>query len=456
MSDADRVRLLALLQRHGWNATSFQVLEQGFRYWFEGEDACVAYVDTGRAWVAAGAPITSPARLPEVSQAFVKAAAAEGRRASFFAVEKRFQVPGIELLLVGEQPVWDPLVWAETVRESRGLRQQLRRARAKGVAVRALPATALAEPSLRTSLERLMARWLGSRALAPMSFLVDVQPFSFPDERRYFLAESDAGAVVGLLVAVPVYARNGWLFEDLLRDPDAPNGSAELLIDAAMSALAAEGSRYVTLGLAPLAGAVSGVLGLARDLSAGLYDFRGVYTFRAKLRPAGWDPIHLGFPTGRLPAVLASSRAVLDALVAFAGGGLTGFGFETLLRGPAFVVRALALLLVPWTVLLALVSPRHFPFPAAQWLWVAFDLLLVGALSALASRWRRGLALAMASAVTADAVVTWTQVVLYNVPRARGGLDWLALVLGTLAPSLASVILWRALGHRRRAALDPA
>ena len=49
-------RVLDLLRQHGWNATSFQVLEPGFEYWFDA-DACVAYVDTGRAWVAAGAPI---------------------------------------------------------------------------------------------------------------------------------------------------------------------------------------------------------------------------------------------------------------------------------------------------------------------------------------------------------------------------------------------------------------
>jgi len=43
---------VSVLKRFGWNATSFQVLEPGFQYWFDGEDACVAYVDTGRAWVA--------------------------------------------------------------------------------------------------------------------------------------------------------------------------------------------------------------------------------------------------------------------------------------------------------------------------------------------------------------------------------------------------------------------
>jgi phosphatidylglycerol lysyltransferase len=66
--DPERRRVLAVLRRHGWNATSFQVLEPGFQYWFADEDACVACVDTGRAWVAAGAPLTEPARLREVAE----------------------------------------------------------------------------------------------------------------------------------------------------------------------------------------------------------------------------------------------------------------------------------------------------------------------------------------------------------------------------------------------------
>ena len=61
----DRARVLELLRKHGWNATSFQILEPGFSYFFA-DDAVVGYVDTGSAWVAAGAPIAPPARVAEV------------------------------------------------------------------------------------------------------------------------------------------------------------------------------------------------------------------------------------------------------------------------------------------------------------------------------------------------------------------------------------------------------
>src|SRR5262245_1196965 len=85
----DRPRVLDLINRHGWNATAFQTLEAGYRYFFDGDDACVAYVDTGKAWVAAGAPIAAHDALGEVAARFVAAARQARRRVCFFATEER-------------------------------------------------------------------------------------------------------------------------------------------------------------------------------------------------------------------------------------------------------------------------------------------------------------------------------------------------------------------------------
>src|SRR5215470_16335506 len=249
----ERPRVLALLERHGWNATSFQILEPGFSYWFDGDDACVGYVDTGRAWVAAGPPIAPSERLAEVSARFVDAAVAAHRRVCCFATEARFRDSvGWRSLRIGDQPIWDPAAWAGVLKERSSLREQLRRARAKGVAVRALAVDELdpAHPT-RMQIDALIARWLATRPIAPMGFLVQVDPFTFPERRHYFVAER-AGRVVAFLGVIPIYARRGWFFEDFLRDAEAPNGTVAMLIDAGMRAAAAEGIPFVTLGLVPL------------------------------------------------------------------------------------------------------------------------------------------------------------------------------------------------------------
>ena len=324
-----RAHALALLKRHGWDATSFQTLEPGFQYWCDGADACVAYVDTGRAWVAAGAPIANHVRIAATAGRFLAAASAAGRRAAFFATESRFvaDTPSLRALAIGEQPEWDPASWHDTITGATSLRAQLRRARAKGVSVRQASPWELRDRShaTRRHVEVLIARWLAERALPPMGFLVDVNAFLYLDERLCFVAERE-GRLVGFLAAVPVYARKGWLFENLVRDPTAPNGTTELLFDAAMRTVAAAGSDYVTLGLAPLAGEVLWWLRLAREVSS-LYDFQGLAAFKSKLRPTTRAPMFISYPPEQ-----GALRIVLDTLTAFAGGHVLSFGAAALLR----------------------------------------------------------------------------------------------------------------------------
>jgi phosphatidylglycerol lysyltransferase len=437
--------VLGLLRRFGWNATSFQVLEPGLSYWFADAEACVAYVDTGRAWVAAGAPLCAEGRLAEVARRFLEAARREGRRGSFFAAEERLlQATGLPAIHVGEQPVWDPRAWEGTLKGSRSLREQLRRARAKGVSVRRPAPEELAPGApLRREAEALVRRWQGAHALPPMGFLVQLEPFELPEERRTFVAEQ-GGRLVGLLAAVPVFARGGWFFEDLLRDPAAPNGTAELLVDAAMRQVAGEGSRFVTLGMAPLSGEVGGWLRAARKGTRAFYDFEGLRAFKGKLRPERWDVLSVAHPPGQSAAL-----TLLDVLTAFSRGGLLVFGVETLLRGPALLLRALAVALVPWTALLALapVEP-YFPSAEVKWAWVAFDVGLAAGFFALLRRWRRPLATLLASLVTLDAGLTLWQAAAHAAPRVHTAGQGALVALAVAGPSAAAVMLWRARAHR--------
>jgi phosphatidylglycerol lysyltransferase len=221
--------------------------------------------------------------------------------------------------------------------------------------------------------------------------------FTFPERRHYFVAER-GGRVIAFLGVIPIYARRGWFFEDFLRDADAPNGTVELLIDAGMRAAAADGVPFVTLGFVPLSGDVAPTLRAARRLGRALYDFDGLRAFKAKFAPRAWDPIFLSYPKGG-----SSVLAVVDTLTAFARGGLLRFGLETLLRGPAIVMRTRRAALV-WTALLRCRRARWFPSPWMQWLGrvrrrARGALLVLASVATAAGRYRRDV-------VTADAAVT--------------------------------------------------
>lgn len=327
LGEGDRKRAFELVREHGWNATSFQALENGFSYWFGADEGCVAHVDTGGAWVVAGVPLAPARALQPVAEAFVSAARRQRRRVAFFATERRFaREGGLRHLLIGEQPIWDPREWAGTLSRTPSLREQLRRGRAKGIEVTREQGD-VSSSSLRGELETLVSAWAASRPLPPMSFLVRIDPFGLARERRIFVARR-GGAVIGLATAVPVYARGGWLLRDVIRAPDAPNGTTDMLVDAAMRDAASLGSGYLTLGLAPLAGRVAPLLTLARRAGAALYDFAGLRAFKAKFRPRQWVPIYVSHPSDQSPSV-----AIYDSLVAFAGGGLFRYGIAALLRG---------------------------------------------------------------------------------------------------------------------------
>lgn len=328
----------ALVLRHGWNTLAYQILNPGIRHWFlpDGEGV-VGYVPAGGAWVVAGAPICPPEQLARAAEAFERAAAREGRWVCYVGAQDRLAEAlasdgPVARLLVGAQPVWDPRTWTAIVAARASLRAQLARARNKGVCVASWPARLAAEhPQIR----RCLDEWLATRDLPPLHFLVESETLVTPEDRQVFVAQRD-GTVVAYLVATPIPQRDGWLLEQVVRGRAAPNGAAELLIDAAMRGLAAEGATYVTLGVAPLAHRTAGeeraegslarvLLAWAQAHGRRFYNFSGLEAFKAKLQPEAWEPVY----------VLSRERATsLRTLYAVAGA----FAGEPL---PAFLARAL-------------------------------------------------------------------------------------------------------------------
>ncbi|MCP4448654.1 MAG: DUF2156 domain-containing protein [Myxococcales bacterium] len=430
-------KVSALIERHGHDTVCSQALEPGLSYWFSAdEQACVAYAIAGGSWVAAGGPICSPERRDEAMHDFARAAKEVGKRPRFFATEA--ECDGFTSVRIGQQAEWSPRHWEESLASKASLREQLRRARAKGVVVRGVEPGAICdrESKLHQQVRLMIRDWQQSRQMAPMRFLVTLDLFSHERQKRYFVAERE-GQVVGLLVAAPIPARDGWFFENLLRAHDAPNGSAELLFDWAMRAAATEDVSVVSFGLAPLAGDVSVWLQLIRDHSRWLYDFEGLRSFKAKLLPEHWQQIYLSFPQEE-----GGPRATIDSLTAFAGGSWIGFGLRTLAHAHATLVWWFALLLVPWTVLLSQGTVQHwFPSAEVRAAWIGFDMLLFVGLVDLALCFRKDKALLLATLAGCDALLGITQLVQFNRHTLSSPLEWCIAALAIAAPLGAALVL---------------
>ncbi len=303
MSSAERAR--GLILQHGWNSTAYQIINPGIAHWFASRgDALVGYVRHAGVRVVAGAPVARPERLADVVAEFEGVARDHGDLVCYFGAEERLQqlsalLPHHCTVVLGGQPAWEPANLAGYIHRHASLRAQLHRARNKGIRIACWPSGLVRD---NPRLQAVLRGWLGTRGLPALHFLVEPETLSHPEDRMVFVAER-GDTVLGFLVASPVPARRGWLIEQVVRAPGAPNGVSESLIEAAASRMVVDGAGYVTLGLAPLSRRavlpavpsewwMEGVFGWVRAHGRRFYDFDGLDAFKAKFQPDHWAPVY--------------------------------------------------------------------------------------------------------------------------------------------------------------------
>lgn len=295
-----------IVNRYGWHATAYQILNPGIELWFSSKrPAVVGYTRRAPVLVAAGAPVCADEALASVCDEFEAFARSQGYGVCYVCAEDQLrtvlaQSPRHTAIALGAQPVWNPGFWPNVIRHRASLRAQLHRAANKGVAVEAANAhQAAADPELRSVLHE----WVAGRRLPPLHFLVEPNVLDGILSDRMILVARQNQKPVAFLVASPIPARQGCLVELIARSHHAPNGSCELLIDSAMRHFAAEGCRYATLGLVALAHAADpeirknpawlrALMYFARAHANRFYNFRGLEHFRLKMSPERWDAVY--------------------------------------------------------------------------------------------------------------------------------------------------------------------
>lgn len=298
------LRVRELILTYGWNSTSYQIINPGISHWFSaGNKAVVGFVNCQGVRVVVGAPICAESLLPKVVAEFESNAAVAKERVCYLAAESRLesiykQRSRYTKVLLGAQPVWQLSEWKDIIAKHKSLRAQLNRAHNKSVKVTEWSK----EKSLNNPLlVDCLQKWLDAKGLPPLAFMVEPNTLSRLFDRRVFVAELDT-EVVGFVMLSPVAQRNGWLFEQFVHKPGAPNGTVELMIDAAMRALDKEGYDYATLGLAPLSTRAKVapfrnplwlrfLLAWMRLHGKRFYNFDGLDAFKAKLQPKTWEPV---------------------------------------------------------------------------------------------------------------------------------------------------------------------
>ncbi len=295
-----------------------------------------AYVEYAGTRIVAGSPVCTFERLQSAVEEFETDSSAIGLHVCYFASEGRLESvlaprAGYAVTQLGAQPVWNPHALVERIAEKSSLRGQIHRASNKGIRVEEWsPMKATDNSTLRDLLEE----WLATRGLPSLHFLVEPETLSSLEDRRIFVALR-GGEAVGFLNASPIPGRHGWLVEQFVRGTNAPNGTVELMLRHAAEVFAAEGYKYLTLGLSPLTDqartaiheaspTIRFLLHWAKAHGKRFYDFEGLEFFKTKFEPDYWEPIY---------AISNEPKFSLHALYAIACAFTKGHPIKTMISG---------------------------------------------------------------------------------------------------------------------------
>ena len=358
--------------------------------------------------------------------------------------------------LIGRQPEWHHHVNFDDA-AFRNIRRQLRRARNKDVQISHIDLNkGIPTPTIRAEIEGLLESWKATRTLDTIGFMVAPE---LNVTRRYghLICARRNGVLVGLLSCLPTPGHNGWFLEDLIRAPEAPNGTIELLIAEAFTQLPHPPKPFITLGMVPLHDieifaqdnpSLNWVLNQCRVIGQRLVNLKGLAVFKARFRPDTWNTMHL--------VTLDTQPNIGDLLAlgrVLANGSMMTFFYRSFLRrlrktratAWRYLLLAQLSILIPWTVLLSLADGDHwFGSTSIQWAWVTFDVMLAGGLSALLMRLRtrpvNPYAWILGGATMADTVLSIVQAL--SLHHEASGINLILVYMGVLGPILATLTLF--------------
>ena len=325
--------LLRLQTLYGYNAHSLVSIAPGAELWSTPDiDGAIIYGEFGRVWLAAGDPLASPEEAAAMARQFAAFAKRKNRVAAFVPASANFArmvaPKDFAAVKVGAAPYFDLQAWNPRGDSAKKLRAGINQARRAGVEVEVV-ANEIDE-KLRKEAAQLCLCWLEShRSATTFGWLVALDPFLHSEYKRYFAARVD-GKLIGFLAASPIPARKGWYVEDVIREPNAPQGTATLLVAEALKTFKEEGAALATLGTSPLATdgpndlptehrVVARALEMASRRFGTFYNFEGLRRFKGKFVPTWWESEYALHQRGvAMPPRVA--HAIVRALVP---GGLT-------------------------------------------------------------------------------------------------------------------------------------
>ena len=274
----------------------------------------------GRTWVALGDPVGPPDRMAGLIRLFLERCDDFAGVPVFYEVSKdnlhQYADFGLAFVKLGEEARVDLTTF--TLEGGRGarFRQVTRRLEKDGGTFRVIPAAEVA--AVVDQLREVSDDWLKEKSAAEKGFSLGF--FDSDYLSRFPVAVVERHGRIVAFANLWIDADRTQLSLDLMRfHRDAPRDVMEALFVHVMQWGKQQGSRWFTLGMAPLSGfETSPVATFWNRLGAFLYEhggsfynFQGLRAYKQKFNPE-WQPRYLAYPGGmRLARILADVSALI-------------------------------------------------------------------------------------------------------------------------------------------------
>jgi phosphatidylglycerol lysyltransferase len=332
MGFADRLRVRALVRRHGGGTLGFMATWPGNVYWFgDDRESVVAYRVINGVAITMSDPICAPDATGRAIREFAAFCDANSWVPVFYSVHPEvlpvFEELGWQHMSVGEETLVRTSGLELTGKPWQKVRQALNRGIKEGMTTvwttwDALPLATVAQ------VNAISEEWVSEKELPEMGFTLGGMAELKDPDVRLMLAVAPDGRVQAVTSWLPVHREGevvGWTIDFMRRADDSMNGIMEFLIASAALHMKETGAEVLSLSGAPLAAKpvppgeappeATGMTRLLEFLARTLepaYGFSSLFRFKAKFNP-DYETISMAYPDPlALPAIgMAIGRAYL-------------------------------------------------------------------------------------------------------------------------------------------------
>jgi len=308
-TERNMLRARDIVLEHGQNPASYLTLEDD-KYLFFPTCArgVVGYGVVGGTVVVNGDPVCAPTDFPLVLDEFKRFCTRSDHRLVFLSITDAFlddyRRAGFGLVKCGEEARFDLASYDIVGKKGAKMRMNVNHATRAGLEVHEYRPLEKRDPALEAAFAHITDEWLAGKKGSLLHFTMGSTGLENPLDRRYFYATDPDGAVKGFHVLCPFAGGKGYMVDITRRTHDAPGGITEKINYEAFLKLKAEGYRYASLGVAPLAnlcqdpdgsGPMEAVLDFVYEHLNSCYGFKDLYRTKASYSPTHWVPGYYAF-----------------------------------------------------------------------------------------------------------------------------------------------------------------